>query len=156
MNAQRPRRSGAAAISEDQRTTDPDRRLEASLVAGLLLHPEQLERVRAVVEPADIEDPEHRELFRDILAAYAEGYFNGRTGITRGYEAVGAYLLDHGRWTGRLFAFGDVDSFDPVGAARLLAERTRRRNVAARLAAAAEAVAAGHDPDTVLAGLAAA
>lgn len=128
-------------------------RVEAGLVAGALLHPELLPQIVGRVEPVDLESIEHREVWRDIIAAWHGGYFNGRTGIDRGYRAVGAYMRDHGTWTGRLFRFGDVDSSDPLGAARVIAERSTRRKLSAELAQAAADVASGSDPAAVLARL---
>lgn len=125
-------------------------RVERELVAGVLVHPEMLDRIIAIVEPADLESCECRDVFRDIVAAWTGGYFTGRGGIDRGYRAVGAYMAEHDTWTGRLFRYADADSSDPLGAAEVIAERSRRRRLAAELAQAAEDVANGSDPERVL------
>lgn len=125
-------------------------RMEAELVAGLLLHPEAIPHAMKLVRPGDLEHAERREVLRDIFDAYVLGYFKDRGGIDRGYRSVGAYMADRGTWTGRLFRLGDADTRDPIGAAQVIAERQRRRHLVAELVSAAEAVANGSDPDVVL------
>ena len=125
-------------------------RVESELVAGCLLHPDVIPHVIDLVAPSDLENVDRREVFRLIVDAWSFGYFVGRRGCDRGYQAVGALMADRGVWTGRLFALGDVDTSDPLGAARVIAERARRRRLSAELADAAEQIANGSDPDATL------
>ena len=84
-------------------------RVESELVAGCLLHPDVIPHVIDLVAPSDLENVDRREVFRLIVDAWSFGYFVGRRGCDRGYQAVGALMADRGVWTGRLFALGDVD-----------------------------------------------
>lgn len=127
---------------------------EQALVDGALIHPELLPQIVTVVDPADITDSTCRGVFRALIAAHDAGLIEPGV-LGAGYVAAGRQIEAEGRWSAEVFrpGAGGVDTSDPVAAAHVVAEAARRRELAHDLAAAAEAIALGADPEAVLARL---
>lgn len=125
---------------------------EESLVDGALLHPGLLPRILAVVDPSDITDPTCKLVFRALVTAHRADDIDV-TELAGGYMAAGRQLEAGGRWSALVFRpgiGGAVLTEDPLAAAHVVAEASRRRRVAAELVLAADAVANGADPAAVL------
>lgn len=167
MNAQRPRQSGAATDADrhdtgagrramDARVTPKNRRAACAVVDGCMMHPEYVAVCADLIRPGDLGDIDLIIIWRALLNAHDAGEIDPDV-LGSAYVATGRRLADAGRWAARVYAPGrDLtaeDWADPVTAAQVLAMARRRREIAAELVRAGEAVAAGSDPDAVLARL---
>jgi hypothetical protein len=123
------------------------------VVDGCLLHPDQLAACRFLIVPRDLEDQRLVVVWSALCAAADAGEIDPDV-PGAGYIAAGRRLEDAGRWVADVFYPGrglcDLDWSDPVRAAEILAEAARRRDLAAELIRAGEAVATGADPSAVL------
>ncbi len=121
--------------------------IELAILDGMLLHPVTVVAVVERVRAEDFTTEARREMYRGIVRTWLGGYMDHEP---NGYVGYGRYLVANDRWAGHVYdaSTGDAPG-DPVAAADILAERSRRRRLAAELALAAEAVANGASLDHV-------
>lgn len=144
----------------DQRTAHSSRatlrRAACAVVDGCMMHPDDIQVVAAMITTADLGDVDLIIIWRALLGAYEAGEIDPDVPGSA-YVATGRCLADAGRWAARVYLPGRdltaAEWADPVTAANILVLARRRRQLAAELIRAGEAVAAGSDPDAVLARL---